>query len=543
MPQAYRWPTTTTRDLLGIALGAGLLFFGSLGARDLWNPNEPIYGRAVVEMAQRGDWLIPTVNDKVFAEKPILYFWGALAASKLLGGVSELSLRLPAATAALASALLTYLLILPYAGRRRACLTVALFATLVQVFWAARAVQMDVLVLATTLGVLVPLTRMLDFQARTAPAFTLAGFAAGLGFLAKGPVTLVVPGIVLLGYAASSRRVEALLHRHLLLGVAVAVAVSLPWYALLWLQGEVGFLYEVLFRQNVTRFLDAWDHQQPWWYYLKYLCVDYAPWSLLLPAAAMMTARNDQEQRLHRLSWIWILGVIAFFSFSESKRAPYILPIAPAVAILASGVVERWIFGGKVEPKVRLATRGALAALALVFMLSGVVMLTDLDVPGQLTSVAWVLGVLVAATGAVVGWGLVRERRRPATAPVGLLAGVATFYLVAAFWALPAVDPFKSARGFSAEMNRELEAVNGTVASFQFWDWRSGYSYYGDRSIPGLNTSAELEAYWRRNDEVHVLVEDEDRQQLLALLPDAHLVVEGRIGSRQAFLFAKSPAP
>ncbi len=34
---------TIRRDLLLLALGAGLLFTLFLGARDLWNPNEPLY--------------------------------------------------------------------------------------------------------------------------------------------------------------------------------------------------------------------------------------------------------------------------------------------------------------------------------------------------------------------------------------------------------------------------------------------------------------------------------------------------------------------
>lgn len=93
-------------DFAGLLLVACVLFFTSLGARDLWSPNEPIYGRAVVEMAERGDWLIPTVNEVVFAEKPILYYWTALICSRLIGGITELSLRVPSAIAGTISVVL-----------------------------------------------------------------------------------------------------------------------------------------------------------------------------------------------------------------------------------------------------------------------------------------------------------------------------------------------------------------------------------------------------------------------------------------------------
>ena len=66
---------TVRRDLIGLGLVAALLFIPWLGARDLWNPNEPLYGQAVAEMAASGEWLVPTVNGAPFDEKPILYFW------------------------------------------------------------------------------------------------------------------------------------------------------------------------------------------------------------------------------------------------------------------------------------------------------------------------------------------------------------------------------------------------------------------------------------------------------------------------------------
>ena len=101
-----------------LAVFCTVLFFVGLGARDLWNPNEPAYGEAVVEMVERGSWSVPTVNQKVFAEKPILYYWLALSAAKLTGGVSEFSLRLPSALAGIAAVLLLYQLVVAYAGPR-----------------------------------------------------------------------------------------------------------------------------------------------------------------------------------------------------------------------------------------------------------------------------------------------------------------------------------------------------------------------------------------------------------------------------------------
>jgi len=524
-------------DLLGLAVVSLCFFFVALGARDLWNPNEPVYGRAVVEMEENGSWTIPTVNGRVFAEKPILYFWAARAASSVLGGVDELSLRVPSALSAIASVLLTYLLVLPYVGRRRALWASALFATLYQVFWAARAVQMDILVLISTLGVVLPLTRRMDFGLRPARAWAWAGLAAGLGFAAKGPVSLVLPAIVIAGYALARGKLRILVEPQMLIGVAVAVAAGSPWFILLWLDGETAFLYEVLWRQNFQRFVNAWDHDQPWWYFLEYLWLDYAPWAWLLPAAWFLAPKDEGERRLHRLSWIWIAGIVVFFSLSDSKRAPYILPVAPAVAVLAAAVVDRWV-AGRLENKSRVAAIVALALLATLLLVGGIgVLVAPLEIPPALVSVASVVGALLAVTGAFTVFGILRRKRFPRLAPSALLAGVTALFLVAAVWALPATDPLKSARVFSETMN--VRVGDGTLASFGLWDWRSGYSYYADRSIDSLEDETELRRFWEETEKPFVLVEDR-HVDVVSALPDAELVEQRRIGSRTASLFTRS---
>lgn len=526
-------------DLLILAIGAFCFFCVAIGARDLWNPNEPIYGRAVVEMEQRGTWTIPTINGEVFAEKPILYFWAARAASELLGGVDELSLRAPSALAGIASVLLTYLLVLPYVGRRRALWASALFATLYQVFWAARAVQMDIWVLVSTLSVVLALTRRLDFDLPPDRAWAWAGLAVGLGFAAKGPVSLVLPAIVIGGYALVRGKLRSLVEPQVWIGVAVAIAAGSPWFVLLWLGGDTDFLYEVLWRQNVHRFVSAWDHDQPWWYFLKYLWLDYAPWAWLLPAAWLVAPKDENERRLHRLSWVWIAGIVFFFSLSDSKRAPYILPIAPAVAVLAAAVVDRWM-AGRLEGKSRTVALNALGLLATLLLGGGIALLAlPAEIPPTLVSVTLVLGALLAATGAITIVGIVRWKRLPRLAPSALVAGVTLVFFVTAVWALPAADTLKSARGFATAMNHRVG--DGSLVSFDLWNWRSGYSYYANRSILGLEEEMELRGFWGRAERPFVLVEGKS-SDVVAALPDAELIEKQTIGSRTAFLFTRSVA-
>ena len=177
--------------------------------------------------------MLPTVNGQVFGEKPILYYWAALAASRVLGGVSELSLRVPSALAGVISCAMLYLLVVPYAGRARARLSVALFASTFMVFWGSRTVQMDVLVMATTLGVVVVVTRVLEGDLQPGIGWTVAGVAAALGLLSKALVGLLVPASVIVANVAANRQWRRLADRRILIGVAAFVVVAGPWF--LWL--------------------------------------------------------------------------------------------------------------------------------------------------------------------------------------------------------------------------------------------------------------------------------------------------------------------
>src|SRR5690242_2430645 len=80
-----------------LTLICAVLYFPGLGARDFWAPGEPIYAEVIRVMYEKHNWLVPTLNGDIYADKPVLYFWLALLISKLAGGVSEWTTRLPAA--------------------------------------------------------------------------------------------------------------------------------------------------------------------------------------------------------------------------------------------------------------------------------------------------------------------------------------------------------------------------------------------------------------------------------------------------------------
>jgi 4-amino-4-deoxy-L-arabinose transferase-like glycosyltransferase len=526
-------------DLLLVGAIAALLFLPWLGARDLWNPNEPLYGVAVAEMAARGDWLVPTVNGEPFAEKPILYYWLALAAAAV-GGVNEWTLRLPSAAAGIAAVCLLYALATPYVGRARGRLAGLLLATTFVVCWSARQVQMDLLLGACTLAAVLGATRALDGLWRPVAGWSLAGVAAGLGFLAKGPVGLVCPALAVVGYAAATGRAASLVGRAAWIAPVACAGVAAPWPLLLATRGPTGFLYELLVRQNLLRVVEPWDHEAPWWYYLAYLWIDMAPWSWLLAVAWALPPAAGRERALHRLAWTWLALTVLFFSLSPCKRSPYILPAAPAVALLAAAVVERFTGRG---PAGRLRAGPALVAGLLGLLLAGGAALLLAEPPWVASAglgavrAARTLALVLALAAGLAWAGMLAGLRRPRLAPGLVLGALATVYLGAAAVALPAADPFKSARPF-AEAIRTFVPPDAPLRGFHVWRWRAGYTYYVGRPIPHLDSLEALREHWTREGPAFVIVERGRLEQARRVLGDVEPVASRAVGSNHAYLFA-----
>jgi 4-amino-4-deoxy-L-arabinose transferase-like glycosyltransferase len=519
-----------------LALGSAVLYGLRLGARDLWNPNEPIYGEAVREMAQRGEWLVPYVNGVVFAEKPILYYWLALVSSKLLGGVSELSLRVPSFLAGIATVLGTYVLAGKYAGRARAIASAVVCATLFGVFWNARFVQMDILVTASTLWVVIAVTRVVDHGAGRLTGWILAGAVAGCGFASKGPVAWICPGLALLVYLGATRRLHELARWEVAAGAVSALAFASPWYVLLFAHGQTEALRETLLRQNFQRFVNPWDHEASWWYYLEYFWVDMAPWALFVPLAFRLERKTEGERRLALLSWLWIATIVTFFSFSKSKRSPYVLPVAPAVALLA-GEVALAFFTQRLDAVRRRWYLAITAGLAGAFVVCGGAILYGARVrlAGPTAFPVAFFGLTALIAGFLVVIDLLRRRTRP-IAPLSLAVATAAIYLAAGGVTLPALNHFKSARSVCEQVGR-LAGPGDEVASYAFWSWRAEYRYYLGRPITNLRGLEPLREAWLGPRRLVLFVEPERLDSARQVIGNVAPVVSGAVGEGSIYVF------
>ncbi len=341
------------RGALGVLLLAAALLLAFPGSRALRNPDEP----REAELARgywQGEWgAVPHLNGREFLEKPPLYPWLLGEGFRVAGGPSDAAARVVTALFGVAAALATWAIGETLLGAGAGLLAALLLVGTPFAFDRFRACTTDAPLAAFT-----TLSLACFFRGHARGSWrwaALAGPFAGLAFLSKGLAGLAVPAVAAAGFLAFRRDARAILRLHLWLPVLLGIAVAAPW--LLAVRAEAGDegLLSFLDGQLGKRLGSGADHAAGPLYYAGVFL--YAlPWMIPALAGAAAAFRSAEVRALLLGPLCWALGGILLFSLFASKRAGYLLPLYPALALLAAGAVvaaDRGLLGGVPAATVR----------------------------------------------------------------------------------------------------------------------------------------------------------------------------------------------
>lgn len=456
------------------ALVAALVTLPGLGAGTLWDNSETAYGEVAREILLTHDWVIMHLNNAPYFVQPPLYFWiGALFAMQF--GITAFALRLSSALATIAlSAFTGYAVARQAGGRVGAYAAVILSTCLMQVVIGRLAIMDALLDLTVALAILWWFRGLESGRDRY---FVFGSIAAGLGFLAKGPVAPVAALLVIVPYYLWNRRAEPTklpTARAWALGLIVFSAVVIPWPAAVASRDGLGALRTLIGEYTVGRYLGVIENQAgPIWYYLPVIMLAFFPWIAFFPAAVVYAVRRlrggashpAEQLRLLRLSFVWIVAPLLFFSFARTKLPNYVALEFPALAI-----VTAIYFDGLVR---RGATRSAALSAAIVPVTIGALALAIVLFTrnNRLTAeVAIAVPPLVGMALAIFGgsvltaW-LVAHARTVRAAPYALAVACVIAVDVVAVTVFPHAEVFKPVPRLAAFINRERRP--GDVVAIQ----------------------------------------------------------------------------
>jgi 4-amino-4-deoxy-L-arabinose transferase-like glycosyltransferase len=345
------------RPVLTLVLLSTLTFLVGLGTPAITDADEAYYAEAAREMVETGDWLTPHFNYEQRFQKPILYYW-LTAATYLVTGPSEWAARLWSALSGVGLTLLTWAIARSLNrardGTEAAWLAGTIVATSFGYVSIGRMALPDLpLAFFITLSIWSALNASLESEGRARPQawWVWAGISAGVGFLLKGPVALVVPALVLLPVWWRERARVAGLAQGLSVAAAAFAVIGLPWYALMWREHGTPYLQSFFVGDNLERFATPrFNAPRIPGTYLAVLLGGLLPWSayaVAFVASAFSRVRrgtrvlSDGEWRL----LIWAVMPLLFFSVSVGQQPRYILPVLPPIAILLAGALVRRVDG------------------------------------------------------------------------------------------------------------------------------------------------------------------------------------------------------
>ena len=307
-----------------------------LGIRPLVRPDEFRYAEIPREMMEAGDLFAPRLNGMPYFEKPPLGYQ-LIACSMRVFGQNAFALRLPSALATGIAAAVIFLLVAVRTDDRRlpplaagAYLSgglvygVGTFAVLDAPLTAALTATMAFLYLSDTAA-----------SRRAALCWmALAGAAAGVAFLVKGFLGLVIPAIVLLPYALWQRRFLAFL-RNAWAAVLTLLLVAVPPSVVLHLHAP-GFWRYFILVEHFDRFTASTGDKspQPFWYFIPVMLLGPLPAGTLFFATRPAWNRAFFRIPLVRFALCWCVVPFLFFSASSCKLGTYVLPCFPPLAIL-----------------------------------------------------------------------------------------------------------------------------------------------------------------------------------------------------------------
>ena len=316
-----------------------LLWLATLSSRPLFNPDEGRYAEIPREMHSGGDWVVPHLNGLAYIEKPPLQYWATALSFRLLGP-SEFAARLYSALTALGTILLVWLAAHRLWGLEAGWRAAAVLSGMLIFVVLGQLLTLD---MSLTFYMTLSLTAFLAAQqsAQARPWMLLAWAATGLGVLTKGLVAAAIPGAVLILYSLYSRDVAPWRRLHAQWGLPLLLLITVPWH---WLAARrlPDFLEFFFVHEHLARYLTpSADRQEPWWFFGGVFLAGSVPWTLSALRVLGGGWRRHAAPAAFNPSlflWIWVVFIGVFFSLSDSKLMPYILPLMPALALLIAAL-------------------------------------------------------------------------------------------------------------------------------------------------------------------------------------------------------------
>lgn len=319
----------TTLLLYFVAL---LFYLGFNAYIPVTDPVESNYALTAKEMLLSGDWLSPRIYGHYWFDKPIMIYWLIALSFKILG-ITDFAARLPAALFSAGSVTFMY-----WFGKKLfndykiALLSALVLGTSLEFWVLAKMIITDAVLFFFTSVSLA--TFYLGLRNNGIIWYVVAYGAAGMAVLTKGPIGLVLPGIIIISYIVLTRQWQLLKKMFLLPGFLIFLLVAGPWYLKMYQIHGNAFIDTFLGLHNYVRAtVSEHPDDNVFYYYLVLFPMSLLPWTGILLTYRSILGQEIKSTHLVYLT-IWPIIIIIFYSLMATKYLTYVFPASFPVALL-----------------------------------------------------------------------------------------------------------------------------------------------------------------------------------------------------------------
>ncbi len=414
-----------------------VLWFATLDHNALVRPDEGRYAEIPREMLASGDWVTPRLNGLKYFEKPALQYW-ATATAYTAFGEHNWTARLWSALTGFLGIVLVYFTGSRIFGQRAGYIAALVLASSFLYFAIG---HINILDMGVSFFMNLSLAALLLAQQPTASRAQNRGWmyvcwaAMALSMLSKGLIGIAIPGAVLMLYSLIQRDAALWKRLHFGVGLSIFAIISVPWFVLVS-RANPEFLWFFFIHEHFLRYLTpVAGRVHPWYTFIPIVLLGILPWIVPMLDALRYGWKRQIDAfnkfQTKRMLMVWIGFIFVFFSISDSKLVPYILPIFPALALLigqrlstVSGKALAWQISPLIPVALAawwfapLAAKGSSAEVPAALYADFILWL-------QIAALAWLAGAVIAVL-------LARRERIIAAVSVmavaGLLMGQAVLY-------------------------------------------------------------------------------------------------------------------
>ncbi|MGL5138235.1 MAG: ArnT family glycosyltransferase [Beijerinckiaceae bacterium] len=317
--------------------------------------DEPRFAQATRQMLETRDFIDIRFQDEARHKKPVGIYWlqaAAVSAADALGAADARRTmgfyRLPSFLAAIIASLLTYWAGLAFLSRRGALVAAALMTATVLLGVEARLAKTDATLLASCLvcfGVLARLwLRNQSPSVIREPGLGLAiafWLAMAVGILVKGPITPMIAFIPALVLSLMQRSGRWLLPLRPWLGALIVAVLVAPWLIAIAAKSGGSFFADSLGKDMLGKVGQGQErHWGPPGLYITLFWVTASPLAVFMALALRFSWVERKDDGVAFLL-AWIIPCWLIFELVQTKLPHYVLPLYPAIAVLAVLAVER----------------------------------------------------------------------------------------------------------------------------------------------------------------------------------------------------------